>query len=285
MAFRVPSVFLVQPVLRAPPERMEIREKSADPDRKEAKETRVNWVHQAQAVFRVSSEHLVQRAAMVSLDPEDNRVCLDRKETKDPEDSPAFLDPSGCRGCLDLLVRKERMETSAQWVHLVLLAPEVLKVLVEPVEPKVLLVVSVQWEVSVRREKLERLATLDRLESLVSEVAEERLGRREKPVHPGLPDHLAAADPLEMMVPRVTLVLLASPETLAPLVSLVLVALMVYQVTKEMMERLGNLALQVHPVKLEYQDLLANGDLLDKQVRKANKERKDPREKLEQRGL
>lgn len=230
-------------------------------------------------------ELLVQRAVMVSLDPEDSRVCLDRKETKDLEDSPVFLDPLGCRGCLDLLVRKERMETSEQWVHLVLLVPEVLKVLVEPVEPKVLLVVSVQWEVSVRREKLERLATQDRLESLVSEAPEERLVRREKPAHQGLLDHPAVADPLEMTVPRVTLVLLASQEILAHLVSLVLLALMVYQVTKEMMERPGNLALQVHPVKLEYQDLPANGDLLDKRVRKANKEKRDPREKPEQRGL
>lgn len=46
-----------------------------------------------------------------------------------------------------------------------------------------------------------------------------------------------------------------------------------------------NQALQVHLVRLEYQDLRVKGDLLEKQVRRANKEKKDPREKLEPRGL
>lgn len=52
-----------------------------------------------------------------------------------------------------------------------------------------------------------------------------------------------------------------------------------------MMERPDSLALQVHLVRLEYQDLLAKGVLLDEQVKRADKERRDPREKLEQRGL
>lgn len=55
--------------------------------------------------------------------------------------------------------------------------------------------------------------------------------------------------------------------------------------TKETTERPDNQALQVHLVRLEYQDLRVKGDLLDKQVRRANKEKKDPREKLEPRGL
>lgn len=177
------------------------------------------------------------------------------------------------------------MEMSEQWVHLVLLAPEVLRVLVEPMELKVLQVVLVQWEALVRREKTARLATQDHRESLVSEAQEERLVRREKPAHQELLDPPVAADPLEMMVPRVTLVLSASQETLVLPVSLVLLVLTVYQVTKEMMEKRVNLALQVHLVRLEYLDLLAKGVLLVKQVRRADKEKRDPREKLEQRGL
>lgn len=38
-----------------------------------------------------------RRAATVSLDREDSRVCLARKETKDPEDSRVYQDPSVCR--------------------------------------------------------------------------------------------------------------------------------------------------------------------------------------------
>lgn len=52
-----------------------------------------------------------------------------------------------------------------------------------------------------------------------------------------------------------------------------------------MMEKPDSLALQVHLVRLEYQGLLAKGDLLDDQVRRADREKKDPREKLELRGL
>lgn len=52
MASKVLLGFLVQPVLRVPPERTEIREKLAAQDRREAKVTRVNWVHQARLVFK-----------------------------------------------------------------------------------------------------------------------------------------------------------------------------------------------------------------------------------------
>lgn len=280
MAFKVMLVFLVLPVLRVPLERTVTREKLADPDRREAKETTGNLVHQAQAVFRVWSELLVQLAVMVSLDQEDSRVCLDRKETREPEDSPVYQDPSDSRDCPALLVRRERMETLEQWVHMVLLAPEALRVQAEPMVLKVLLVVLVQWEVLVRREKAVKLATQDHMESLVSEDPEENLVRREKLAHLELLDPPVPADPLEMTVPRVTLVLSASQETLVPLESLVLLVLTVYQVTKGTMEMLGNLALQVRPVRLEYQDLQAKGVLLDQQVRRADKEKRDQREKL-----
>lgn len=225
MESKVPLVSLVQLVLRVPPERTVTREKSADLDRREAKETRVNLVHLVQVVFRVWWERPAQLAATVSLDREDSRVCLARKETKDPEDSQVYQDPSGCRVCPALLVRRERMETSGRWVHLVLLAPEVLRAPAEPAVHKAPLVVSVQWEVLVRREKPGRLETQDHPESLVSAAPEERLVRREKPAHQELLDPPVVVEPLEMMVPRVTLVLSASLETLVPLVSLVLLVL------------------------------------------------------------
>lgn len=285
MAFKVLLVSLVPLVLRVPLERMVTREKLVDLDRREAKETTVNLVHQAQAVFRVCSELLVQLALMVSPVREDSRVCLARKETREPEDSPVCQDPLVCRDCPALLVRRERMETLEQWVHMVLLAPEVLRVQAEPMVLKVLPVVSVQWEVLVRREKTVKLATQDHLESLVSEDPEERLVRREKLAHLELLDPPVPADPLEMTVPRETLVLLASQETMVPLESLVLLVLTVYRVTKETMEMLGNLALQVHLVRLEYQDLQAKGVLLEQQVRRADKEKRDQRENLVLRGL
>lgn len=227
MEFKVPLVFLVQLVLRVPLERTVTREKSADLDRRGAKETRVNLVHQVQVVFRVLLVLLVQLAAMVNLDLEDSRVCLARKETKDHEDSLDYQDPSDCRVCPAPLVRKERMEMLEQWVHLVLLAPEVLRVLAELMVHKVLLVALVQWEVLVRREKLVKLATQDHLESLVSEAPKERLERRERLALPELLDLLEAEGPLEMTVPRVTLALLASQEIRVPLVSLALLVLMV----------------------------------------------------------
>lgn len=51
-AFKVQSVFLVLLDPRDPLERTVTREKSVDRDRREAKETRANLVHQVQAVFR-----------------------------------------------------------------------------------------------------------------------------------------------------------------------------------------------------------------------------------------
>lgn len=285
MASKVLLVFLVLQVLRVPQERTETREKLVDLDRRAAKETTVNLVHQAQVVFRVWSELLVQLAPMASPVREDSRVCSARKETKDPEDSPVYRDPLVCKGCPVLLVRRERTEMWDRWVHMVLLAPEVLRVQAEPVVLKVLLVVSVQWAVLVRREKMVKLATQDHPESLVSEDPEERLGRREKPAHLELLDPLVPADPLETTVPRATPVLLASQETMVPLESLVRLVLTVYQATKETMERLGNRALQVRLVRLEYQDLLAKGVLLDQPVQRADKEKRDQREKVVPRGL
>lgn len=168
MVFKVLLVFLVLLVLKVHLERTETRVKWADLDRREAKETRVNSVHQVQVVSKVWLALLVQLAAMGSLDQEDNRVCLARRETKDQEDSQVFQDPSDFRACRVLLVRRERMETLDQWVHLVLLVPEVRRVPVEPMEHKVFLAVLDQWVLLVRREKPVRRVTQDHRERLVA---------------------------------------------------------------------------------------------------------------------
>lgn len=222
MVFKVLLVFPVQLVHKVPPERMVTREKLADPDRREAKETRVNSVHQVQAVSRVWLELLAQLAVMASLDPEDSRECLARRETKDRGDFQVSQDPSDCRACRALPVRRERTETWDRWVHLVLLVPEALRVPVEPTEHKVHPEALVQWEPLVRREKLARLETQEARESLVARALKERLERREKPALREPPDPPAAAGLLETMVPRVTRVPSASPETPVPPESLAL---------------------------------------------------------------
>lgn len=52
----------------------------------------------------------VRLAATARRAPGDSRACSDRKETKDREGSPDFLDPSDCKVCPALLARRERME-------------------------------------------------------------------------------------------------------------------------------------------------------------------------------
>lgn len=282
MESKVPSVSLVQLVLRVPPERTVTREKSADLDRREAKETRVNLVHLVQVVFRVWWERPAQLAATVSLDREDNRVCLARKETKDPEDSQVYQDPSGCRVCPALLVRRERMETWDQWGELVLLVPEVLRVPADPQELKALLVVSAHPELLEKRERRENLATPAPPESTVSEAVKERLERKERPDPPEPLDPPEDEDLPETTAPKETLAQLDSLETPVPLESPALLVLTVWVATKEMMEKLVSLVLLVHLEKLEYRDLLANGDPQEKPVRRADKERREPRERPEQ---
>jgi len=83
---------------------------------------------------------------MESLVPEVSRVCLDRREMKVPEVSLDLLDPSVCKGFLDLLARRARMVTSARWAPLVHLVPEVLRVQVELMAHKVLLAVWAPWD-------------------------------------------------------------------------------------------------------------------------------------------
>lgn len=61
------------------------------------------------------------RAAMESPDHEDSRVCLARREMKDPEDSPVSQDPSDCRwdlvfrvGLIDLCFSHENSSSYIQ---------------------------------------------------------------------------------------------------------------------------------------------------------------------------
>lgn len=278
-AFKVRSVFLVQRVHRVPPERMVTREKLEDLDRREAKETRVNLVLQVRVVSRVWSELPVRLAATESLAPEDSRGCLARRETKAPGDSQVFQDPSDSRACRAPPVRRERTETWALWVHLVLLVPEVLRVPVEPTDPKVRLEVSVRWEASVRREKTARLETQDPRESPAAKALKERPARRAKRAPPERPDPPEPEGLPETTAPRVTLVPSASQETPVRPESLAPPVLMVCPVTKGTTERLDNRALQVHLAKLEYQDLLAKGVQSEQRVRRAGREKRVPRVK------
>ncbi|PWA29974.1 hypothetical protein CCH79_00009643 [Gambusia affinis] len=223
--------------------------------------------------------------------PRGQQGMFGQKGDEGPRGFPGLPGPIGLQAslhqmvCPALLVRREKMEMSDQWVHPVLQVPEVHKAPVELMVHKVHLEVLVQWAVLVRREKMVKPVTQDHLESLVLQASEESLVRREKPGHPVLPDPLVVEAPLETMVPREILDLSASQEIQVPLVSLVLGVLMVYLVIKVMMVNLDNRVLQAHLVKLGYQGLLAKGDLLDLKVRREGKEKRDLREKLEQRDL
>lgn len=131
-ASKVQLVFPVRPDPRVHLERTETREKLVNQDKREARQTRENKVLLVQPVSRVWSERQVQPVVMVRRDLEVSKACLARREMKAPEDSPVYLDPSDCRDYQALQVRRERMVTSAQWVHLVLQAPEAPRVPVEP---------------------------------------------------------------------------------------------------------------------------------------------------------
>lgn len=140
MEYKVQLVCQGQQDLRVHLEKMVTREKWENQARKEAKVTKANMVHQVHLVFRELLELLDLLELMVNRVLVDSRVCLDRREMKDPE---AFLDlpvPSVCRVFLDHLVRKEKMEMLVLWVPLAHLVPEVLKVLLVLMVHKVLLV-------------------------------------------------------------------------------------------------------------------------------------------------
>lgn len=224
---------------------------------------------------------LVQLAVTARRAPGDSRACSGRKETKDPEASLDSLDPSACKVCPAPPVRKERMEMWDQWVELVLLVHEVLRVQAAPAELKALPVVSVHLEELVKRERLVNQATPARLESPALAAVKVRLERRARlgPREP-LDQQEVEAHP-ETTAPKETPARLDSQETPVPLVSPALAVSMVFLVTREMTEKLDSLVLLVHLVKLEYRDPLANGDPPEKPDRRAGKERREPRVKLE----
>lgn len=143
----------------------------------------------------------------------------------------------------------------------------------------------VHLEESERRERLVNLETLDHLERPASGEERGRWGRRERPDPQELLDPLEDEDQAETTAPKETQAQLDSLETLVLPVSLVLGVWTVCLETRETMEKLDNLVLLVRPERLEYRDLLANGATLANLDLRADKERREPRERLEQRGL
>lgn len=143
----------------------------------------------------------------------------------------------------------------------------------------------VHLEELVKRERLVNLATPARLERPVLGVLKVRLERRERLAPREQLDPPEDEDQPEMTALKETRARLDSLETLVPLGSPASVVSMVCLVTREMTEKPDSLVLLVRPVRLEYRDLLANGDPLEKPDRRADKERKEPRERPEPREL
>lgn len=204
------------------PERTETRESSESPARREAKATKESTARQVPLALKDPSEHLVLPEQMVSPVPEVSRVFSDRRETKGPEDSPDLQAQSGCRACLDLLVRKVKLETLVKWVHLVLLVQEAPQ---DPLEPMALrdpLAVSETLVLLEKRETLARLESLVLREKLAHRVQEAREEKRESQGLLVLLDPRDLRGPLEMMAPKEALVQVDFPVTLVPLESPVL---------------------------------------------------------------
>lgn len=200
-------------------------------------------------------------------------------------DSLVFPDPSDCRACLDPRARKERTEMSEPWAHRDLLAPEDLRVTVELMVPKDLLVVWVPQEAMEKKERPVKRATQVHLESLAQGAPGEKWARRVKPDLREPPDQPGDVDLVATMDPRVTLDPLDSLETRAHPESLVLADWMVWEETKEMTESPVSRVLLVHLERLESQGHLVNGGQWDPQDKLASKVIRDPREKPEPRAL
>lgn len=189
--------------------------------RREAKETKENTVPLVPLAHKALSEPLVLLVLMENLVLEVSRVCLVRREMKDPEGSPDLPAPLDCRVCLDLPVRKERQEMLARWVPLVHLAPEDPPDPQErtaPRDPLEALETLVLWERRVTQARLENQVFR---EKSVHQVQEESEERRERLVLPVLVDLPVPKVPLETMVPKEAQVLAVSLVILVPLESLV----------------------------------------------------------------
>lgn len=223
MVSRVQWAFLGQEDHLVPLGRTEIRENSESLARRALKVTRASTVHQALPDHRDLLERPVLLVQMESPAPEVSRVCLVRRETKDPEDSlgpPARLD---CRACLDPRARKERPETLDKWDPPDLLAPEDHPVPLELTGRRDPLVASETLALWERRETQGRLASLVFKEKSVHRAPGESAERRERLVRLVQLDPLDQRDPLEMTVLKAALVRVASlvtqdlPESLVQL--------------------------------------------------------------------
>ncbi|KAJ8339195.1 hypothetical protein SKAU_G00359810 [Synaphobranchus kaupii] len=227
---------------------MEIRERSVNQARREAKGTRENMAHLVRLGLKAQLDSLVPLVLMGSRDLEGSRGSLGRRVTKDPGASLDLPARSGCRVCLGLLMA--------------LKGPQAASATLDP------------WE---RRENLVKPESLVFKEMVAHRVPEGNGERRVKPVPLVLLALLVQKVPLEMMalkavlvqaVSLVILVLLESPDRLVRMVLLV---------TREMMERLVNL---VPLGLLVSQDLLAHQgreDLMGLLDLREDSEKKEPR--------
>ncbi|CAG5888980.1 unnamed protein product [Menidia menidia] len=161
MACRVQWVCLARQEPLVDPERMEIRVRLESTVRRALREEKesmvllvppVQWVLLVNPVLLVLMESWVRGAS---------RGLLELKVTMETEDSQGLLDQSVFRDCLDLLVRRERQETSDLWVPQALQDPVVLLVPAELMVLKVLLVVWVILDPLERRESPARPALLE----------------------------------------------------------------------------------------------------------------------------
>lgn len=186
-----------------------------------ARVTKENMVLQVQLALKDLSEHLALQVQMVSLVPEDSKVCLDRREMREREVSQDLLAQLVCRACLVHLVRKVKLEMLVNRAHLDHQVPGDLLDLQELMALKDLLVELEILELLEKREMLVNQESLVFKEKLALQDQEENGERRARLVLLVQLDLLVPKVPLEMMVPKEAQVQVVSRVTLAPQASLV----------------------------------------------------------------
>lgn len=280
MASKVLWGSLDQPALWVLLEKMEIRERSENQGRREARATKASRVLLGLPVLKAPLDSQALQEQMVNLALVDSRACLGRKEMKVLEVSQDHLGQWDCRVCQDLQEKRARQETWARWALLVHQAPE------DPLELQVLMghrVLPEGLATPVQLEKRESLVNLESLAFLEKEVLwdlKEKEGRRERLAPLVLLDPLDPKALLEMMAPKAAPAPWASLETLVPLESQALQVKMAHLVTKEMMVNLGRRDPQALLVNLVHLGLQERGVPRALQALKAGRGRKEPREKL-----
>lgn len=221
----------------------------------------------------------------MKLEPEADKVTLDRREMKGHEASLDLLVQLACRECLDLQGRRVKLVMSVPWVHQVLQDQEVPRVHQEQTVPKVDLVESATQGPSERRVNLVSPVLQESKAFPVAGVQKVKEGREERLGNQAPLGHLEPKDPLETMDPKAILVRLGFPAILVLLVKLVHVVTMVPKVIEEKMESKGKLDLPALLVKWVHQVLLGRGVQLEHEVPRGERERKARREKPEQSDL